>query len=71
MATPDFDARKLSLYGVEVEVWGGFVFVCLARKPPPFMPPDAFNNHRIQDLRIGKRIVADVPANWKLIAENF
>ena len=30
-----------------------------------------YANYRFQDLRIGKRIVADVKANWKLLAENF
>jgi Rieske 2Fe-2S family protein len=71
MQTPDFDEKKFSLYGVAVQAWGGFVFVCLDRKLPRFTPPDGFDNHRLQDLRIGKRIVVDVQANWKLIAENF
>jgi Rieske 2Fe-2S family protein len=71
MATPDFDQKKFPLYGIAVETWGGFVFVCLARKPPRFTPPGEFDSHRIQDLRIGKRIVVDVQANWKLVAENF
>src|SRR5437773_1229281 len=30
-----------------------------------------FKRYRFGELRIGKRIVADVPANWKLLGENF
>jgi Rieske 2Fe-2S family protein len=32
---------------------------------------DSIQEPQDRSLRIGKRIVADVPANWKLIAENF
>ena len=70
MPTPDFDAKKFSLYPVAVAAWGGFVFVNLAGKGKPEFTQQ-FRNHRLQDLRIGKRIVADVKANWKLLAENF
>ena len=71
MQTPDFDEKNFSLYEVAVRTWSGFVFVCLSRNTPQFTPPDEFRNHRMQDLRIGKRIIADVKANWKLLAENF
>src|SRR5205085_1833541 len=30
-----------------------------------------FQRYRFGELKIGKRIVADVRANWKLLAENF
>jgi Rieske 2Fe-2S family protein len=30
-----------------------------------------YERYAFSDLRIGKRIVADVQANWKLLAENF
>ena len=71
LPTPDFDAKKFSLYDVATQTWGGFIFVCLSSRPPRFETTTAFANHDIQDLRIGKRIVADVKANWKLLAENF
>ena len=70
MATPDFDPGRFPLHQVQVQVWGGFVFICLSR-PRKFDPPGSFKNHRLENLRIGKRIVADVKANWKLLAENF
>jgi Rieske 2Fe-2S family protein len=71
MQTPDFDMRKFPLFEVASKSWGGFVFICLSPKPAKFEPPSNFRNYGFQDLRIGKRIVADVPANWKLLAENF
>ena len=33
--------------------------------------PERFRNYGFADLRIGKRIVMDVKANWKLLFENF
>ena len=77
LPTPDFDAARFSLFAVAVEAWGGFVFVHLgAGKAPPLREtlgglPERFRNYGFADLRIGKRIVAQVRANWKLIAENF
>lgn len=71
METPDFDRRKFPLHEVKTKSWGGFIFVCLATKPPAFESTTAFKRHDLQGLRIGKRIVADVRANWKLLAENF
>jgi Rieske 2Fe-2S family protein len=71
METPDFDRKNFPLFEVATRTWGGFVFVCLDKNPPPFEPPTRFARYGFDKLRIGKRIVADVPANWKLIAENF
>ncbi len=77
MPTPDFDPTKLSLHEVAVAAWGGFVFIHLAgREAPPLAEslgelPERFARYGFGGLRIGKRIVADVQANWKLIAENF
>ena len=77
MPTPDFDPRKFPLYAVAVRTWGGFVFVHLAgRKAPPLSQtlgalPGRFERYGFASLRIGKRIVADVHANWKFLCENF
>src|SRR5262245_21509510 len=70
METPDFDMKDFPLYEVAVESWGGFVFINFSSKKD-FSFPQGFENYRFQDLRIGKRIVADVKANWKLLCENF
>ena len=78
METPDFRADDLPLFEVAVDAWGGFVFVNLAgpAHAPPLRGalgdlPGRFERHGFAELRIGKRIVADVRANWKLLAENF
>ncbi len=71
METPDFDLKDFPLYEVATRTWGGFIFVCLERKPPPFEAPARFARYGFDKLRIGKRIVADVQANWKFVAENF
>jgi Rieske 2Fe-2S family protein len=77
MATPDFDPNEFSLFEVAADAWGGFVFVNLAgRKAAPLAEslgemPGHFVRHGFERLRIGKRIVADVQANWKLLVENF
>ncbi len=77
MPTPDFDPAKLPLFAVAVAGWGGFVFVNLAgRKAPPLADSlgpmrERFARYGLADLRVGRRIVADVRANWKLLCENF
>ena len=71
METPDFDAGNFPLYRVAAKTWGGFVFVCLAREAPAFEPPAGYERYGFENLRIGKRIVTEVQANWKLLAENF
>src|SRR5205814_4707635 len=53
-----------------------FVFVNLGRDPGPLAAgigdrEKRYERYGFRDLRIGKRIVLDVQANWKLIAENF
>ena len=70
MQTPDFDMKAFPLYEVAAKSWGGFVFVCLSSKTA-FKPPTQFKNYNLENLRIGKRIVVDVKANWKLLCENF
>ncbi|HUQ76214.1 MAG TPA: aromatic ring-hydroxylating dioxygenase subunit alpha [Burkholderiales bacterium] len=77
MQTPDFRLEDFPLYAVAVETWGGFVFVNLAgRDAPPLLAslgelPQRFARYGFEKLRIGKRIVTEVRANWKLVAENF
>jgi Rieske 2Fe-2S family protein len=75
METPDFDAKDFPLFEVSVEPWGGFVFINLSRsaalRAPAVELRARLKNYGFENLRIGKRIVADVKANWKLLAENF
>lgn len=77
MATSDFDPDAFPLFEVAADAWGGFIFVNLAgRKAGPLAAalgelPGRFTRYGFAGLRIGKRIVADVQANWKLLVENF
>src|SRR2546427_10594728 len=75
METPDFDFADFPLYQVAVASWGGFVFVNLAGRDAPPLDVGSldaqFRRYRLGELRIGKRLVANVQANWKLLGENF
>jgi len=77
MDTPGFDQSRYPLHDVAVDAWGGFIFVnLLGESAPPLMDaladiPAQFERHDFAGLRIGKRIVLDVQANWKLLLENF
>ena len=63
--------------------WLGYAWVCLADEPPSFETDvvgavaarlgdaDAVENYGVSGLAVGRRIVYDVAANWKLIVENF
>ncbi len=77
METAGFDMEDSPLFGVAVATWGGFIFVNLAgRNAAPLSEalgdiPGQFTRYGFPDLRIGKRIILDVKANWKLLFENF
>ena len=63
--------------------WLGYVWVCLADEPPSFEADvvgavverlgdlESIEHYGLDNLEVGRRIVYDVRANWKLIVENF
>jgi phenylpropionate dioxygenase-like ring-hydroxylating dioxygenase large terminal subunit len=76
METPDFRLEDFPLFEVAAGGWGGFVFVHLGKDPAPLAGAigersERYRRYGFADLRIGKRIVLDVAANWKLLGENF
>jgi Rieske 2Fe-2S family protein len=75
MQTPGFDMEDFPLYEVAAGAWGGFVFVRLggsgSLEEALGALPEKLKSYPLGKLRIGKRIVADVKANWKLLCENF
>ena len=76
METPDFRLQDYALHAVAADCWGGFVFVHLGIDPKPLSHTigrrdKRFERYGFSSLRIGKRIVLDVQANWKALAENF
>jgi Rieske 2Fe-2S family protein len=74
------DKAEYGLYPVGVATWGGFVFVNLTPEEAEAAGHtleaqiggaiEYARNYPLADLRIGKRIVYDVQANWKVILEN-
>ena len=75
----EVDRATLGLKRVAVRVWEGFLFVNLADDPPPLEqafgaadePPLAFTRFAPGELRVGRRTVVDVRANWKVLIENY
>jgi Rieske 2Fe-2S family protein len=76
------DRYQYGLVPVALTEWLGYAWVCLSDTPPPFEDvvsettrtlgdSDAINRYGIGGLDVGRRIVYDVAANWKLIVENF
>jgi glycine betaine catabolism A len=73
---PHFRKDDYPLHRVEADVWDGHIFITLAKAPRPLAEqladlPGKFLSWRMQDLRLGHRIVYDVRANWKLIVQNY
>lgn len=80
---PDIDRVAYGLRTVHVRSWLGYVWVSLADEPPSFEDTvqqevvdrlgtlDNIAGYDVANLSVGRRIVYDVAANWKLIVENF
>ncbi|GAP45586.1 aromatic ring-hydroxylating oxygenase subunit alpha [Streptomyces azureus] len=80
---PDIGRTEYGLAGVAVREWLGYVWVCLAENPPSFEQSviadvvarlgdvESIERYDVESLEVGRRIVYDVKANWKLIIENF
>ena len=73
---PHFRPSDYPLHRVAADVWDGHLFINLRRQAPPLAAqladlPDKFRPWQMQDLRLGRRIVYDVKANWKLIVQNY
>jgi Rieske 2Fe-2S family protein len=73
---PHFSRDDFPLHPVAADVWDGHIFLNLGQMPPPLGTqladlPEKFRAWRMEDLRLGRRIVYDVKANWKLIIQNY
>ncbi|HZM35826.1 MAG TPA: aromatic ring-hydroxylating dioxygenase subunit alpha [Burkholderiales bacterium] len=76
METPDFRLEDFPLHALASGTWGGFVFVNVDGNAVPLSSQiehvkKRFARYGFASLKIGKRIVTDVKANWKLLCENF
>lgn len=73
---PHFQKADYPLLGVHADEWDGHVFLNLADRPTPLAAQlgplvDKFRDWQMDRLRLGRRIVYDVKANWKLIIQNY
>ena len=73
---PHFRKEDYPLHRVQSDVWDGHIFLNLSDRPEPLRAqladlPAKFTAWRMQDLRLGARIVYDVRANWKLVIQNY
>ena len=73
---PGFNRDEYPLHRAGCDVWDGNIFVNLARNHAPLHEqlddlPERFDAWGMADLRLGRRIVYDVKANWKLVVLNY
>jgi Rieske 2Fe-2S family protein len=73
---PHFRKDEYPLHPVHADVWDGHIFLNLAATPSPLTMqladlPAKFTAWRMEELRLGHRIVYDVKANWKLLIQNY
>jgi glycine betaine catabolism A len=76
MADSNFSRQDYPLHSVHTGVWDGHLFINLGRRPEPLETqlsglPQKFARWGMHDLRLHKRIMYDVKANWKLIILNY
>ena len=73
----DLDRTQFSLHRVAVDVWGGWLW--LHATPSTALPllqalapvPEKVVRYPLDTLVVGRRLVYDVAANWKVVAENY
>ena len=73
---PHFRKEDYPLHAVHADVWDGHIFLNVSASPAPLAEqlaglPAKFRPWKMETLRLGRRIVYDVRANWKLIIQNY
>lgn len=76
MDEPGFRLQDYPLHSVHTAVWDGHLFLNLGSCAVPLSEhlgdlPRKFQHWRMDELRMHRRIVYDVKANWKLIVLNY
>jgi len=75
----EFERSDYPLHSIGVGEHAGFVFVSLAEAPRDLETAlrdsnetiTDFERYRMADLRVARRIVYEVAANWKIVVENY
>ncbi len=70
-----FATENLGLTPVALDLFGGFIFICLSEDAPSLAAsfadlPD-FSRYRLREMRRAHRIDYDIAANWKIAVENY
>jgi Rieske 2Fe-2S family protein len=74
-----FERAQHPLYDIAIDRYAGFLFVNLAREPRPLIEAltdgaesiTVFDRFKMDELRVGVRLVYEVKANWKIVVENY
>ena len=71
-----FSRDEYPLHSIHTGVWDGHIFLNLGNKPKPLARqladlPAKFAAWKMEELRLHRRIVYDVKANWKLAVLNY
>lgn len=77
-----FDPAAFTLHPAAVDTWGGWIFLnaspdAVASGSAPTLAaqlggvPERLVRYPLADLRVARRIVYDVAANWKVVVENY
>ncbi len=71
-----FCSDDYPLKSVSVALWEGCIFINFAADPEPFEQAFApmigkFTAWEMHNLEVAHRIVYDIPANWKLVFQNY
>ncbi len=73
---PDFDPGQYGLFPVQVKIFQGLIFVCVAEDAPPLdaalerLAPLS-KPFDLENLKVAHEASYPVPANWKLALENY
>jgi choline monooxygenase len=71
----NFDPEKYGLHALRIEEWAGFLFVNLDSEARSLRTslgdlPERLENFKLGDMRRTRRVVHELPANWKSFVEN-
>ncbi len=71
-----FAREDYPLHALNTALWEGHIFLHFGERPKPLARqladlPKKFAAWRMEELRLGRRIVYDVKGNWKLIVLNY
>ncbi len=72
----DSNKHEFNLAEIESGTWGGFIFVRFRKGPLTLEQHlgrfvDQLASHRLEDMRVARKLVFDMDANWKCFVENY